>query len=190
MFDDDQQPLGVLCFQDCDTIQSRGPFLPLIDVVARCKGGDTRLISKIRHLTQVKLDTDAKHFLSQDVQETTDIGIRWEQPAIPMSLEEFKTQMHTQLNPESIPGISVHSMADHTNSLKKTILVKDESVKPRVILWHEQRLSLTETKFRSHTTVGTAEGQRNLESRAAEYDDDVFVRFAELWRSPSESQGS
>jgi hypothetical protein len=119
MFDDDQQPLGVLCFQDCDTIQSRWPFLPLIDVVARCKGGDTRLIGQIRHLTRVKLGTDAKNFLSQDVQETTDIGIRWEQPAIPMSLEEFKTQMHTQLNPESIPGISVHNMADHTNSLKK-----------------------------------------------------------------------
>jgi hypothetical protein len=67
-----------------------------------------------------------------------------------MSLEEFKTQMQTHLNPESIPGISVHSMADHTNSLKKTILVKDESVKPRVILWHEQCLSLTETKF-DHT---------------------------------------
>ena len=140
----------IVCDQHPDSMQYRWPFLPLIDVVARCKGGDTRLSGKIRHLTRVKLGTDAKHFLSQDVQETTDIGIRWEQPAIPMSLEEFKTQMHTQLNPESIPGISVHSMADHTNSLKKTILVKDESVKPRVILWHEQRLSLTETKF-DHT---------------------------------------
>lgn len=150
MFDDDQQPLGVLCFQDCDTIQSRWPFLPLIDVVARCKGGDTRLIGQIRHLTRVKLGKDAKNFLSQDVAETIGIGIRWEQPAIPMSIEEFKTQMQTRLNPETIPGISVHDMANHANSSKKTILVKDESAKPRVILWHEQRLDLTETKF-DHT---------------------------------------
>ena len=55
--------------------------------------------------------------------------------------------MQTQLNAESISGISVHRMADHTNCLNKAILVKDESVKSRVFLWHEQRLSLTETKF-------------------------------------------
>ena len=76
MFDDDQQPLGILCFQDCDTIQSRWPFRALVDVVAGCKGGDTRLIGQIRHLTRVKLGNDAKNFLSQDVQETTDFGIR------------------------------------------------------------------------------------------------------------------
>ena len=159
MFDDDNNPVGELCFQDCDTIKSRWPFKALSDVLAQIKGGDARLVAQILHLTRVKLGRDAKHFLSQDVMETIGVGIRWEQPAIPIPVEEFQDKLQTNLLPENVAGLEITSMTDQHNNPKRAILIKDDSAPPRVYMWHEQRLDLTETKFSQSQQLAAGQGK-------------------------------
>ena len=158
-FDDDNNPVGDICFQDCDTIQSRWPFKQVPDILALIRNGDSRLSSQILCLTRVKLGRDAKHFLSQDVVETTGLGIRWEQPAIPIPVEEFQSKLQTNLLPESVEGIEVTNMTDQHNNPKQAILIKDDSAPPRVYLWHEQRLDLAETKFSQTKQLAAGQGR-------------------------------
>ena len=148
-------PMGELCYQCLDTLRSRWPFKSVEDLTADGKT-DARFRAQVMHLTKVKLGSEAKNFLAQDVAETAEIGVRWEQPAIPMTAEAFQSEFGRA--PDAVPGVIISSITDQTGASQKRVSVRDEPFEPRIVLWHETRLTLSEVMFNRSTHFATGQG--------------------------------
>ncbi len=155
-FDEDNRPFLEICFQCTDTVKTRWPFRRIEDAIGIAKANPT-FQRQVLYLTKVKLGTEAKTFLGQSVDEVVSSGARWEKPARPFTLEQFREQF--QAPAETVPGVVVTEIPDHKGTRQSLVLVQCPTESPKVYLWHEKRLSCTESKFNQEQQIAGNQGK-------------------------------
>ena len=149
--------MNTLCFQCGDTCMQRWPLLSRSEAVARAQH-DAVFKAQVLHLTKVKLGNAAKLFLPAAVAQEETIGIRMEEQLVPLDETSFKTAMNSQFGPERYAELKAHPFKKADGTIVSYYLHRDPSAVPKITMWREHKLALSELKLASNDSLDSTHG--------------------------------
>ena len=142
---DPSQPMYEICYQCGDTCMKRWPCLSPTEAVEKAE--DNAFVQQVQHLTKVKLGKDAKLFLPQSLVQDEEIGIRVEEQLVPLDRATFQSNFKTTLGPERFPELTSHPLRGADGSTQNWYLHRVPAAVPKITLWREHRLQMSELKL-------------------------------------------
>ena len=147
-------PVEPWCWQCLDTCTQRWPWGDKDAWKEKAK--DERFRGQVMAMSKVKLGIAAKNFFPQEVEDKEMCGLRFEEELDPYTAETFQERF--QATPSEAPSTPKTTLTDGRAQLQQWYLVRDPKKPPKVTLWHEHQLSLSEIKSARDKALSANQG--------------------------------